>query len=580
MAKPEFRTTIGRMKKKSNEPTKTKKAMKTMKNFLSMAALAMVGAMTVGCTSEDNVIDQAQTATKNNVVTQTVTVGFDEQAATRALAIDYGAKTLTKTFKADDQIAVIYQNTSNELVKETVTIAAGDISTDGKSATFTVTMTDPKDGGTLKYIYPAAMAGATDVDYSKLNSQDGKLTSLASNLDLAVYDGTLTAEKALPASATLENKLAILALTIKNSGGTELTGITGMNIIAGTNSYSITGKDTDGHIYAAIQPTSGANISYFATDGTKNYTKAVTGKTYVADNIYNLGLKMTDASVVSLAGVSEGDPINVSNGQTITGTLTDEDEYLISANITIEDGAIVTLKDVGINPYGDVSGSGSGITCAGNATIILEGTNTVKGFGRSGIEVKSGYTLTILGTGTLNASGYNTFSGIGGEGNIVINGGNITATGGSDGGAGIGGGNHASCGNITISGGTVTATGGNKAAGIGSGFEGFCGNITISGGIVEATGGSDSDQYHGAGIGSGAYCSIDNTISITITSGVTSVTATRGSDGGGCKFIGAGSVCSNGATVTIDGVADATTSSDFPNFNSSVSGNTWTLTHK
>lgn len=558
--------------------------MKTMKKFLSMAALAMVGAVMTGCSSEDNVIDQAQTATKNNVVTQTVTVGFDEQAATRALAIDYTNKKLTKTFAEGDKIAVIYENESGTMVKaETAALTAGDITSGGKSAKFTVSMTNPKASGTLKYIYPAAMAGATDVDYTKLNSQDGTLASLAANLDLAVYDGTLTAEKALPASATLENKLAILALTIKNSGGTELTGITGMNIIAGTNSYSITGKDTDGHIYAAILPTSGANISYFATDGTKNYTKAVTGKTYAADNIYNLGLKMTDASVVSLAGVSEGAEINVSNGQTITGLLTDYEGYYTYATITIEDGAIVTLKDVGINPGGDpTSGSGiSGITCAGNATIILEGDNTVNGFGRFGIEVKSDKTLTILGTGTLNASGYNTFSGIGGEGNIVINGGNITATGGSDGGAGIGGGNNASCGNIVInSGGTITATGGNKAAGIGSGFEGTCGNITISGGTINATGGSDGSQYYGAGIGSGAHCSIDNTISITITSGVVKVTATRGGDGGGCKFIGVGSVCSNGPTLTIDGVADATTSSTFPNFNSSVSGNTWTLTHK
>lgn len=525
--------------------------MKTMKKFLSMAALAMVGAMTVGCTNEDNVIDQAQTATKNNVVTQTVTVGFDEQAATRALAIDYTNKKLTKTFADGDQIAVIYENTSNELVKATVTIAAGDITAEGKSAKFTVTMTNPKASGTLKYIYPAAMAGATDLDYTKLNSQDGTLASLASNLDLAVYDGTLTAEKALPASATLENKLAILALTIKNSGGTELTGITGMNIIAGTNSYSITGKDGDGHIYAAIQPTSEANISYFATDGTKNYTKAVTGKTYAANNIYNLGLKMTDASVVSLKGVSEGETINVSNGQTITGTLTDEDDYLIYATITIEDGAIVTLKDVEINPVGDLT-SGSvigGITCAGNATIILEGTNTVIGFGLSGIEVKSGKTLTILGTGTLNASGCNTNSGagIGGEGNIVI------------------------------MGGTINATGTLAAAGIGGKNHECCGNITISGGTVEATGSSDGGLY-GAGIGSGANSSIFNTISIT--SGVEKVTATRGGDGDGCEFIGAGSWGHSGATLTIDGVADATTSSDFPNFTSVVSGNTWTLTHK
>ena len=43
--------------------------------------------------------------------------------------------------------------------------------------------------------------------------------------------------------------------------------------------------------------------------------------------------------------------------------------------------------------------------------------------------------------------------------------------------------------------------------------------------------------------------------------------------------IGAGNSGTCG-TVTIDGVANATTSSTFTNFNSSVSGNTWTLTHK
>ena len=142
-------------------------------------------------------------------------------------------------------------------------------------------------------------------------------------------------------------------------------------------------------------------------------------------------------------------------------------------------------------------------------------------------------------------------------------------------GAGIGG-----EGNIVIMGGTINATGTLAAAGIGGRNGECCGNITISGGTITATGGSDGDQYHGAGIGSGASGSFPNTISITITSGVEKVTATRGGDGGECKFIGAGSEGVNGVTLTIDGVADAKTSSDFPNFNSSVSGNTWTLTHK
>ncbi len=556
-----------------------------------MAALALVGAMMTGCSSDEDFSNPQQPENKNNLVTLTTTVGFDDAAGTtRALS-----STGVKTFAVGDQIVLFYKDgkgLSRRVVSSALT--AGDITNEGKKAnlTFDVSAALPATDGAIRYVYPANMASTNQdsefnlddehtINFSKLNNQDGTLTTLGSSLDLCVFDGNFSGTS-LPTSATLTNQLAILAITLNNS--TDITStITGMTISDGTNTYNVSRSATAGPIYVAILPVASQNITVTATDGTKNYAKTLTGKTYEDGNGYNVTWNMTDASVVNLAGRSEGATINVYNGETITGVLTD-DEYgdPTSATITIQDGAIVTLKDVGINPVGDLtSGSGiSGITCAGNATIILEGTNTVKGFGRSGIEVKSGYTLTILGTGTLIASGYDTFSGIGGEGNIVIKGGEITATGGSNGGAGIGGASNGSCGNITISGGTVTATGGNKAAGIGSGFEGTFGNITISGGTITATGGSDGNQYHGAGIGSGAYCSIDNTISITITSGVEKVTATRGGDGDDCKFIGKGSWCSNGPTVTIDGVANATTSSTFPNFTSEVSGNTWTLTHK
>lgn len=59
--------------------------------------------------------------------------------------------------------------------------------------------------------------------------------------------------------------------------------------------------------------------------------------------------------------------------------------------------------------------------------------------------------------------------------------------------------------NITISNSTVDATGGTGGAGIGGG-QGcfFLGTVTINGGKVTATGGTTSQEYSGAGIGSGA----------------------------------------------------------------------------
>jgi hypothetical protein len=230
----------------------------------------------------------------------------------------------------------------------------------------------------------------------------------------------------------------------------------------------------------------------------------------------------------------------IEDGYTITGTLGKK------VQISIADGAAVTLDNVDINGSGSwKSGEHAGITCLGDATIILKDgtTNTVRGFFiyYPGIQGAVGKTLTITGTGTLiamaNGGEDGKGAGIGSGckslnsedrpcGDIVIEGGTITAIGGTDGGAGIGAGESSSCGDITITGGTITATGGSYGgAGIGSGESSSsrCGDITISGGTVEATGGHDG----AAGIGSGqlSSCGI-----ITITKGVTSFTANKGSD--------------------------------------------------
>ena len=218
-------------------------------------------------------------------------------------------------------------------------------------------------------------------------------------------------------------------------------------------------------------------------------------------------------------------------------------------SVTIADDATVTLDGVTINGVNNDSYSWAGITCLGDATIILSGTNTVKGFYDEfpGIYVPQNKTLTIQGSGSLTASSNGYGCGIGGGyeiacGNIVIAGGTITATGGDFAAAGIGGCDTGSCGTISITGGTITATGGDSAPGIGSGYGGQCGDISITGGTINANGGESA-----AGIGSGNSGSCGD---ITITNGVTSVTATKGE--GADYSIGASNYGSCG-TVTIGG---------------------------
>ena len=251
-----------------------------------------------------------------------------------------------------------------------------------------------------------------------------------------------------------------------------------------------------------------------------------------------------------------------SDGEILTGTLAS------NVKISIADGATVTLDNVTINGTNDIDYKWAGITCLGDATIILSGTNTVKGFDEDypGIQAAAGKTLIINGTGSLTASSYGWGAGIGGGsgvacGDIEIQDGTITATGGGNS-AGIGGGYNASWGNITISGGTVTATGGQYGAGIGGGkrftANVSCGNILISGGTVNATGGADAAGIGGGRGNNSGYLSSCGTI--TITTGVSEVTATKGSDAP--NSIGAGNLGTCG-TVTIGGNVGAITTSPY-----------------
>ena len=279
--------------------------MKKTFRFLSMAALLVVGAIMTGCSSDDNIDNPQQPANKDNVVTLTATVGFEANAGTRAVDPSTGKK----TFEGTNQIAVIYKNTSNQTVKAVSTDLTP--TGDNTTATFTVTLTNPTSDGAIRYIYPATMAktpatGATitddaaTIDYSGLlNSQNGNLTTLGTNYDLAVFDGALSGTD-LPASATLTNPLAICTFAFVTGEPPLMTvitdDVTSLTICDCTNTYVVTPSSLS-KIYVAMKPVTSGNISFAATTATKTYFKTKTGATLAASTLYtDITVSMVDAA--------------------------------------------------------------------------------------------------------------------------------------------------------------------------------------------------------------------------------------------------------------------------------------------
>jgi hypothetical protein len=530
---------------------------RTFANIRTLAAVLMASAALVACNKEYN----ATAEQTPQVYTIAIQAGMDSNAQTKALELD-GTKLVAK-WAEGDELMVFNVNLGAPLGG---TLTASNVSADGKKCTFSGTLTgtiSPDDD--LMFFY-----------HETGSPQDGTLASAAANdkanatVKVATVDeGNITITGG---TATFKTVTTILKLTLKDGSSNALNATNLTISVDGVDFFSVSPTaatytaNGNGVLYFVVptkddlafqmsvakvgNPSEAATwetyletypVTFTATVGSDTYTATKTGYELAAGKYYATTLTMAKSPIDLSTLIAD---YEAKDGETLTGTLGS------NVKISIADGATVTLKDVNINGSGTwTSGDYAGITCAGDATITLEGTNTVKGFAGDypGIFVSSGKTLVINGTGELNASSNGSSdpdaggAGIGGGnimncGNIEIQSGTVTATG-NQYGAGIGGGQNANCGNITISGGTVTATGGYRAAGIGGGRRGAsgtskeydsgsCGNITISGGTITATGGEDA-----AGIGGGRGNNPNMNSScgtITITSGVTSVTATKG----------------------------------------------------
>ena len=530
--------------------------MKIFRIFTIAAAALMMAA----CSTDD--IAQLINGDKKNF---TATIAAPNSGATTRteyteVTTGEAAGTINVAWKVGDEIALIHNG-----VKDVATVKT--VNANGSATIEGIITGSPKDEDPIQLFYPAALVKSVTNDgpvfdddlWGRISTQDGTLKYIQDNLDFRSAKGQLSVNETsatLKEAATMNSMHAIWKLTLQDDAETPAALSAKKVSVQLTADVPILRASTAelttpiSSFYLAMEPFTEAPITIEATVGDDTYKYEKKSVSIASGKYYQSTVTMAKAAAIDLSTLTAD--YEAQNGDVLTGKLNGETQPY---KITIAAGATVTLDGVTINGEDDFDYSWAGITCEGDATIILKGTNTVTGFYEDypGIHVLENKTLTIKGTGSLDASSNDYGAGIGGCwnpnkdsnkncGNITIKGGTVKATGGKRG-AGIGGGCNGSCGSITISGGSVTATGGANAAGIGSGYQGNCVAIEISGGTVEATGGDDA-----AGIGSGfdgARCG-----DIKITSGVTSVTPTKGADAPNNIGAGSGGTC---GTLTFEG---------------------------
>lgn len=476
--------------------------MKTMKalRLLSIAALALV----MGACAKE--VNQPETEAPLRKIPFSATLeGMGPETKT---VISEDGSQLNVRWKVGDEIAMVHNGTL-DIVSVTAVDDNGRATIEGD---LTEESTAIQNNDPIKLVYPddlvltAYPGGGTfyleDSDtQSKVFSQDGTLEYIQKNLDFREWDGTISLngnKASLAGSVTLTSQMAIWKLSLRDNN--QAINASYLSVSVGTTPVAKAINSARDTYYMAFRPSKmgSGNLFLLAAANSGNYTfYKEGGVALTAGKYYQSTVSMGKAPVINLATITTN--YTVPDGATLTGTL---NVASYPVKISIADGATVTLDGITIEGIDKSPGNTatydqheypwSGLTCLGNATLILkDGTvNRVRGFDKwcAGIYIPKGNTLTIQGSGTLYANS----NGRGGA---------------EDRGAGIGaiafnrkgyetGWNYSSAGDIVIKGGTIIASGGDT--GIGAAGEMDCGTITIHKTVTSVTATGD---FHPMGPG-------------------------------------------------------------------------------
>lgn len=316
------------------------------KHSIFAAILLSLGMFAFSCNKVEPTIQTPEESINNaQPVEMTFTSTVAAKDATKSVAADG-----VTAWVADEQITVYYQKTDDSFATATATV--GTPNGDG-SAPISATLTDAKNGSTVKFVYPAALADASgDLDASKLAAQHGTIADISANFDAATGSGTLVTDGTTcgtSAKISMTNQV-LIGKFIPKTGGTAISGITKLTIIDGTYTYTITPESTsfdDQGIYVAMMPVDSKEVTIAAETASGNYTFSKSGITLEVGKLYNnLAIPMVSGNLISVS-TSTADALRTTLSSASSG-----DVILMAAGTYVEsnnnyiafDGKDVTVR--------------------------------------------------------------------------------------------------------------------------------------------------------------------------------------------------------------------------------------------
>lgn len=270
-----------------------------------MAALVLTAATWSACSNND-ALAVTEEPVQPRTYTVTTTLSPKGGAQTRSTMTDNGDGSISAEWNVGDQLYVGYYNTSTDFVETTTEVTAVDLVS--KTATITVTLTDPIDDGDITFGYPLSFYNHTknpDTD------QRGTLDDINDNFAAISCSGKMNVDGSvvtLSGLTTMEQKMCIWKFTFTD-GSTDITSDITKLIIdfpdINDMTYEVT-PTSQSTIYVALEVYAGINakpICITALTSTGVYRKTAASVTLAAGTTYTTtGLALKKAQVGKVFG--------------------------------------------------------------------------------------------------------------------------------------------------------------------------------------------------------------------------------------------------------------------------------------